>query len=63
MRHLRRRPRPQALGYRPGTANRVGSWFGALSSGPTKGGMTPWLIVFLIFFGTGILSTLLALFL
>jgi hypothetical protein len=45
----------------PGLGNRIGSWFGALSSGPSKGGMTPWLVIFLVFFGTGIVSTLLAL--
>jgi len=43
--------------------NRAGSWFNALSSGPTKGGMTPWVVIFLVFFGTGIVSMLLALFL
>src|SRR4051794_7673222 len=47
----------------PGLGNRIGWWFGALGSGPAKGGRTPWLVVFLIFFGPGILSTLLALFL
>jgi hypothetical protein len=47
----------------PGVGNRVGSWFNALSSGPTKGGMTPWIVIFLVFFGTGIISTLLAMFL
>ena len=47
----------------PGVINRAGSWFNALSSGPTKGGMTPRVVIFLVFFGTGIVSMLLALFL
>jgi hypothetical protein len=47
----------------PGVLNRIGSWLSALSFGPAKGGLTPWIVVFLIFFGTGIISTLLALFL
>ena len=47
----------------PGVINRAGSWFNALSSGRTKGGMTPWVVIFLVFFGTGIVSMLLALFL
>ena len=47
----------------PGVINRAGSWFNALSSGPTKGGMTPWVVIFLVFCGTGIVSMLLALFL
>jgi hypothetical protein len=44
----------------PGLANRVGSWFSALGSGPAKGGMTPWVVIFLIFFGGSILTTLAA---
>jgi hypothetical protein len=36
----------------PGIGNRVGSWFSALGSGPTKGGMTP-LIVLLLVFSSG----------
>lgn len=47
----------------PGVGNRIGSWFAALGAGPTKGGMTPWVVLFLVFFGTGIVGTLLALFL
>jgi hypothetical protein len=47
----------------PSAANRIGSWFGALGSGPTKGGMAPWLVIFLVFFGAGIVSSLLAVFL
>jgi hypothetical protein len=35
----------------------------ALSFGPAKGGLKPWLVVFLILFGTGIVSALLVLFL
>jgi hypothetical protein len=47
----------------PGIGNRIGSWFSALGAGPAKGGMTPWVVIILIFFGTGIISTLLAMFL
>ena len=45
----------------PGTLNRIGSWLSALSFGPAKGGLTPYIVIFLIFFGGAIISALYAL--
>ena len=44
----------------PGPLTRLGSWLSALSHGPTKGGMTPWIVIFLVFFGVSIVSTVFA---
>jgi hypothetical protein len=46
----------------PGTLNRIGSWLSALSFGPAKGGLTPYIVIFLIFFGSSIVAALYALF-
>jgi len=46
----------------PGPLNRLGSWLSALSFGPTKGGMTPWIVILLVIFSASILGFLYTLF-
>jgi hypothetical protein len=46
----------------PGPLTRLGSWLSALSFGPAKGGLTPYIVIFLIFFSGAIISALYALF-
>jgi hypothetical protein len=40
----------------PTLGNRIGSWFSALGSGPTKGGMTPLIVILLVFFSGSIIG-------
>jgi hypothetical protein len=46
----------------PSVANRIGSWFAALGSGPTKGGMTPLVVIMLVLFSGSIIGFLYMLF-
>ena len=42
----------------PGPLARVGSWLSAFSYGPSKSGMSPWLVLFIVFFGLSMISSL-----
>jgi hypothetical protein len=46
----------------PGPLTRFGSWLSALSFGPTKGGMTPIVVILLVVFSGSILGFLYTLF-
>lgn len=46
----------------PGIGNRIGSWFSALGSGPTKGGMTPYIVIALVLCSGSIVGLLYTLF-
>ena len=46
----------------PGIGTRIGSWFSALGSGPTKGGWTPWIVILLVLFSGSIIGFLYTLF-
>lgn len=46
----------------PGPLTRLGSWLSALSFGPTKGGMTPIVVILLVIFSGSILGFLYTLF-
>jgi hypothetical protein len=45
-----------------GIGNRIGSWFSALGSGPTKGGLTPYIVVGLVLCSGSIIGLLYTLF-
>ena len=46
----------------PGPLNRLGSWLSALSFGPAKGGLTPWVVIFLVLFSGSIIGFLYTIF-
>jgi hypothetical protein len=46
----------------PGPLTRLGSWLSALSFGPAKGGMTPWIVIVLVLFSGSIIGFLYTLF-
>jgi hypothetical protein len=46
----------------PSLGNRIGSWLTALSFGPTKGGLTPWIVIVLVLFSGTIIGFLYTLF-